>query len=223
MSIFSRLYSEVRYRTTVVFLQAILLMVMFPIILLAQRGARQLRPNMLLILSDDERYNTIHALGGKEVITPHLDSLVRAGTTFTRAYNMGGWHGAVCVASRTMLLTGLSLWDARRSEADLNKMVATSGLWAQRLRTAGYETYMTGKWHIKADVNAVFDHVVHERPGMPNQTPQGYNRPLSPGDTAWQPWDKSLEGFWKGGKHWSEVLADDASAFLASAHSRIAT
>lgn len=181
-----------------------------------ERRAAQ-KPNIILILSDDQRYNTIHALGGEQVITPHLDSLVRAGTTFTHAYNMGAWHGAVCVASRTMMLTGLSVWDAQRSEKKLGDIVATSGLWAQHLRDAGYETYMTGKWHVRADVNAVFDHVAHERPGMANQTPQGYNRPLSRNDTTWTPWNKQFEGFWKGGEHWSEVLADDATTFLQQA------
>jgi len=58
---------------------------------------------------------------------------------------------------------------------------------------------------------------VHVRPGMPNQTESGYNRPLYKNDSSWLPWDKSKEGFWKGGKHWSEVLADDAVAFLDTA------
>lgn len=185
---------------------------------LAQAGAKpKQKPNIILILSDDQRYNTIGAMGGNDVFTPYLDSLVEAGTTFTHAYNMGGWHGAICVASRTMLLTGLSLWDAQRSEKKLDELAAASGLWAQHLRTAGYETYMTGKWHVKADVHAVFNHVVHERPGMPNQVPEGYDRPHSPTDTTWKPWDEKFEGFWKGGKHWSEALADDATAFLKQA------
>lgn len=175
------------------------------------------KPNILFIFTDDQRYNTIHALGGKEVLTPHLDSLVAAGTTFTHAYNMGAWHGAVCVASRTMLLTGLSVWNAQRSEKKLADLVATNGLWSQQLKKAGYETYMSGKWHIRTDVNGVFDHVVHERPGMANQTPEGYNRPQSPEDTLWQPWNTKFEGLWKGGKHWSEVLADDATAFIRDA------
>ena len=75
---------------------------------------------------------------------------------------------------------------------------------------AGYETYMSGKWQGKTDVNALFDHVLHANTGGPNQTPEGYNRPLSPTDSLWKPWDEKFGGFWKGGKHWSEVLADDA-------------
>ncbi len=52
---------------------------------------------------------------------------------------------------------------------------------------------------------------------MPNQVPEGYNRPLSENDTTWRPWDRQFDGYWKDGKHWSEVLGDDALAFIASA------
>ncbi|MCD6202240.1 MAG: sulfatase-like hydrolase/transferase, partial [Bacteroidales bacterium] len=85
------------------------------------------------------------------------------------------------------------------------------------MKKAGYETYMTGKWHVRVKPQRVFDHVMHERPGMPNQTPQGYNRPRSPQDTVWEPWDTIYGGYWKGGKHWSEVLGDDAVHFLHEA------
>jgi len=44
-----------------------------------------------------------------------------------------------------------------------------------------------------------------------------YDRPLSKDDTEWLPWDTANGGFWKGGKHWSEIVADDALNFLASA------
>ncbi len=175
------------------------------------------KPNIVFILTDDQRYNTIHALGGSEVITPNLDALAAGGTTFTHAYNMGGWHGAICVASRTMLLTGRSLWEAQKIEKDLSGLVSGGQLWVQQMKKAGYETYMTGKWHVRTDPSKIIDHVVNERPGMPNQTPEGYNRPQSENDTLWTPWNTKFEGFWKGGRHWSEVLADDAVGFMESA------
>ena len=178
------------------------------------------QPNILFIFTDDQRYNTIRALGDPVVITPHLDSLVRAGTTFTHAYNMGAWHGAVCVASRAMLVTGLSVWKAQQAEKNFSPLVAANGFWSQQLKKAGYETYMTGKWHVNTNVTKLFDHVIHDRPGMPNQSPAGYNRPLSPQDTTWRPWAEEYGGFWKGGKHWSEVLADDAVGFLKEASQR---
>lgn len=172
------------------------------------------KPNILFILTDDQAYQTIHALGQREISTPNLDSLVAAGTSFTHTYNMGSWQGAVCSASRTMLLTGLSLWDARQHESRIDTMISSGELWMQQLKRAGYETYMTGKWHGRSDVNLVFDHVLHAGTAGPNQTPEGYNRPLSPGDTTWRPWDKRFGGFWKGGRHLSEVMADDANEFF---------
>lgn len=180
-------------------------------------NAQARKPNIVVIVSDDQRYNTIRALGGTELITPNLDSLASAGTVFSHAFNMGAWHGAVCVASRTMLLTGLSVWNAQRNDRKLDELASRSGFWPQRMKSAGYETYFTGKLHVRIDAKSVFDHVVNERPGMPNQTPQGYYRPQLPSDTAWTPWNPAFEGFWKGGKHWSEVLADDATTFIRKA------
>ena len=72
------------------------------------------KPNIMFLFADDQTYASIRALGIDEVNTPNLDRLVRNGTTFTHAYNQGGWHGAVCVASRTMLVTGAFLWNAER-------------------------------------------------------------------------------------------------------------
>ena len=70
------------------------------------------KPNILLLFADDQCYQTIHELGNLEVRTPNLDDLAKQGTVFTTAYNMGGWHGAICVASRTMFNTGRFLWRA---------------------------------------------------------------------------------------------------------------
>jgi arylsulfatase A-like enzyme len=47
--------------------------------------------------------------------------------------------------------------------------------------------------------------------------PPGYNRPLSETDRSYDPADPAFGGFWEGGKHWSEVLADDGEAFLRQA------
>ncbi len=63
----------------------------------------------------------------------------------------------------------------------------------------------------------IFNTSRHIRPGMPNQTPEGYNRPIEGQPDVWRPWDPKFEGYWKGGKHWSEVLADDGIDFLKQA------
>ncbi|MBE9461639.1 sulfatase-like hydrolase/transferase [Dyadobacter sp. UP-52] len=175
------------------------------------------KPNIILIFTDDQRFNTVRALGNDQVITPNLDGLVKNGTSFTHAYNMGAWHGAVCVASRAMLVTGLSVWNAKKQETNYASLFDAKGFWPQQMKLAGYETYMTGKWHVDTDAQKLFDHANNIRPGMPNQTPQGYNRPLSRQDTVWQPWKEEFGGFWKGGKHWSEVVADDAVGYIREA------
>src|SRR5437763_12366178 len=74
------------------------------------------RPNVLVLFSDDQRADTIAALGNPNIRTPNLDRLVRRGTSFSRAYCMGSLQGAVCVPSRAMLMTGRTLF---RVEQDL--------------------------------------------------------------------------------------------------------
>ncbi len=176
------------------------------------------KPNILFIFADDQCFQTIGALGNDEVKTPNLDRLATSGVSFSNTYNMGGWNGAVCVASRAMLNTGRMIWRAQAAEkTKYSQVIAKGQTWSQLLKKAGYETYMTGKWHVRIKPETIFDHVVHERPGMPNQTKQGYNRPTEGTLDVWSPFDQSFDGFWKDGKHWSEVLADDAESFLKNA------
>lgn len=209
------------------------------------------KPNIVFIFTDDQTYSSVHALGNKEIITPSLDKLVNLGTTFTNAYNMGSWSGAVCTASRTMLNSGRSVWRANTFRKKWGKdnvedqnaaKLLEDQSWSKLLEAHGYETYMTGKWHVDLPAEKLFQHVKHVRPGMPKDAwdhykmvskfdslskiknananeimPNGYNRPLSENDSSWIAYDKNKGGFWEGGKHWSEVLKDDAISFIDSA------
>ena len=201
------------------------------LLLLSSRATAE-KPNVLFIFADDQAFDTIAALGNDEVETPNLDRLVQRGTTFTHAYNMGSWSGAVCVASRHMLNTGRFIWEAQQESNRLGgggkakkegnakpveNFQQRNLMWSQLMGAAGYDTYFSGKWHVRAKAEEIFDFVRNVRPGMPNQTPQGYNRPLPDKPDPWSPFDPKFEGFWKGGKHWSEVLADDAEEFLRAA------
>jgi arylsulfatase A-like enzyme len=202
------------------------------------------KPNIVFIFADDMTYTAINALGNAEIQTPNLDRLAKQGTTFTHAYNMGAWNGAVCVASRAMIISGRSVWDANQFRQGWLEGRDTDKTWGKLMERAGYETYMTGKWHVDAPATSVFQNVTHVRPGMPrdswshngtiplineminNGTSEeeikavGYNRPLSENDTAWSPTDKKFGGFWEGGKHWSEVLKDDAIGFINKAKTK---
>ena len=98
------------------------------------------RPNVLFLFSDDQRADTIAALGNRHIRTPTLDRLVLQGTTCTRAYCMGARQGAVCVPSRAMVMTGRTLF---RVAEDLKGQTT----WPEMFGQAGYTTFLTGKWH----------------------------------------------------------------------------
>src|SRR5680860_1046371 len=102
------------------------------------------KPNVLFIFADDLSYETIGALGNKDIHTPNLDRLVNMGTTFTHTYNMGGWNGAICVASRSMLISGRYIWRAQEMAGRWGNKdsVALDQTWGRLMAGAGYDTYM---------------------------------------------------------------------------------
>lgn len=191
-------------------------------IILANFGLARQQPNIVFIFADDLGYHDVGAYGNTEVRTPNIDALARQGIKFTRAYNMGSWSGAVCIPSRTMLNTGQYVWNAKDAYDEEYKKIRQQGdFWSLKLKQAGYETYFTGKWHVPGlDPADLFDHVVHVRPGMPNQTEAGYDRPKEGEKDKWSPYDRKFGGFWKGGTHWSEVFAEDAINFIGHASER---
>ncbi|MEC9278219.1 MAG: sulfatase-like hydrolase/transferase, partial [Chloroflexota bacterium] len=63
------------------------------------------RPNILFFFTDDQRFDTIGALGNELIQTPNMDWLVENGTAFSNAYILGGTDVAVCMPSRAVLMT----------------------------------------------------------------------------------------------------------------------
>jgi arylsulfatase A-like enzyme len=102
------------------------------------------KPNILFFFTDDQRFDTIAALGNNEIITPNLDALVARGTAMTNAYIPGGTSGAVCMPSRAMLMTGRTLFHLDRQGQDIP---ADHVMLGECLQQAGYATFGTGKWH----------------------------------------------------------------------------
>jgi len=102
------------------------------------------KPNILFFFTDDQRFDTIHALGNSEIRTPHLDALVARGTTFSNAYIMGGSCPAVCMPSRAMLMTGRTLYHIQEQG---QAVPGDHILLGEALRGEGYNTFGTGKWH----------------------------------------------------------------------------
>ena len=179
-------------------------------------------PNILFLFADDYTFDAIHALGNDVIETPNLDRLVRNGTNFSQAFNMGGWNGAVCIASRSMIITGQTIWDAKALTdewAKNKRQNETSHSWGKLMEKKGYQTYISGKWHVPIDPKKIFQTVRNIRPGMPkdfwnSEGKKGYDRPKEGKKDRWSPSDSLNGGFWEGGKHWSEVIKDDAIDFL---------
>lgn len=110
------------------------------------------RPNLLVILSDDMGFSDLGCYGG-EIHTPNLDGLAAGGLRFSQFYNM-----ARCCPTRAALLTGLHPHQAGmghmtgphkdRPEPWRGELSRRAVTLAEVLRTAGYATYMCGKWHV---------------------------------------------------------------------------
>ncbi len=102
------------------------------------------KPNVLFIVTDDQRFDTIHALGNDEIITPNLDRLSKRGTSFVRAHIAGGTCGAVCMPSRAMIMSGRNPFHLEELGGNIPPQHKTL---AETFKNNGYETIGLGKWH----------------------------------------------------------------------------
>lgn len=102
------------------------------------------KPNVLFIVTDDQRFDTIHALGNNEIITPNLDRLAARGMSFTHAHIAGGTCGAVCMPSRAMILSGRNPFHLEELGGNIPNEHKTL---PEVFRNNGYETIGLGKWH----------------------------------------------------------------------------
>ena len=112
--------------------------------------AKRKRPNIIVMMADDMGFSDIGCYGG-EINTPNLNELAAGGLRFTQFYNT-----ARCCPTRASLMSGLYQhqagvghmmgdygYDGYRGELS-NRCVTI----AEALKTAGYSTYMSGKWHV---------------------------------------------------------------------------
>ena len=126
----------------------------------AQQPAKERRPNFLFILADDQRFDTIRALGNNEIHTPNLDKLVKRGFAFHNTYCQGSMVGAVCFPSRTMIMTGRSLF---RIPGKAKAKAGDSTL-AAFFRRAGFATLFIGKRsNTYLPGNEAFDKVIYHK------------------------------------------------------------
>ena len=138
----------------------------------AAADAASVRPNILLIYTDDQPYKTVgcYPESPRWVRTPHIDALAAKGVRFERAY-LGAW----CMPSRAAMLTG-------RQQHGIESMRMAgeypgctydpqqTPFWPAEFRRQGYQTAQIGKWHTGTDTGygRDWDHqIVWNRPGKP--------------------------------------------------------
>ena len=111
--------------------------------------ARSERPNLVVIMADDQGYGDLGLQGATGFTTPHLDALAAEGTRFTSFYS----SMPVCTPSRAGLLTGahpmrLSLGERVLFPYSDEGLHPDEHTLAEILRDVGYATGMVGKWHL---------------------------------------------------------------------------
>jgi arylsulfatase A-like enzyme len=105
------------------------------------------KPNILVFLCDDTGYAEFGFQGGKDIPTPHIDSIAANGVRFTQGYVSGPY----CSPTRAGLLTGRY---QTRFGHEFNSVARQTGLrldettMAERLHELGYATCAIGKWHL---------------------------------------------------------------------------
>ncbi|MFK5924600.1 MAG: arylsulfatase [Verrucomicrobiota bacterium] len=117
------------------------------------------RPNIILMMGDDMGISDIGCYGS-EIKTPNLDKLAEGGLRFRQFYNTSR-----CCPTRASLLTGLyphqagigDMMDDLGMDGYRGELNRNSVTIAEVLKTAGYRTYVTGKWHVTKKTQAKSD------------------------------------------------------------------
>ena len=102
------------------------------------------QPNIILITTDQQRYDSIKANGSMFMNTPHMDRLAKEGVSFRRAY----CPNTICTPSRVSIMSGMHL--SRHGSYNIGTTTSHYSTWISTLlREHGYQTHHVGKahWH----------------------------------------------------------------------------
>lgn len=140
------------------------------------------RPNILFILTDDQAPHTLGAYGNTRCNTPNIDRLAKEGMLLHDAHHMGSWSGAVCRPSRTMIMTGRTVWripgapnlagGANGGDKALTEFVAQRSMPAL-FNAVGYDTFRTCKRGNTFPPASVLFDVLHEKDMREGNDEQG--------------------------------------------------
>jgi len=160
---------------------------------MAEPPPERTRPNVLLLLTDQQTLRAMSAYGNPYLHTPHMDSLAAAGLRFGISY----CTAPVCGPSRSSIVTGCM---PHETGVDLNGQTPDPAIpnLGQIFRDAGYETAWTGKWHLPRSY-----------PRPPDGTIAGFDCLHVPEGTKFTLGDQT-----------DAAVADQAVAFLRAKHQR---
>jgi arylsulfatase A-like enzyme len=154
-------------------------------------------PNLLVLISDQLRFDALSSMGNKLIDTPNIDRLAREGARFENAM----CACPVCVPSRTGMLTGKSMANShvRGNAAATDPDLDIGATYDNILHEKGYQSQYYGKWHVPYKAARTYDNKVADVPGehreflayidqnVPKRKPgkgelttQMYNRPYTP-------------------------------------------
>ena len=104
----------------------------------------KIRPNILWYCTDQQRFDTIGALGNPHVVTPTIDELVENGVTFTHAY----CQSPICTPSRSSFLTGLYPSKLHNTRNGNDTFPEFPPLVTKLISDSGYTCGLIGKFHL---------------------------------------------------------------------------
>jgi len=132
-------------------LQCLLVLTLLPVAAGANEEAGQNRPNIVFLLTDDQRYDTLGATGNSIVRTPEIDRLARDGVTFDRSYVVS----SACAPNRAAILSGMYTRSSgvRDFSADFPEAIRDA-LYPFVLKEHGYHIGFIGKWGVAATIES---------------------------------------------------------------------
>lgn len=179
-------------------------------------NAQSKKMNVLFILTDDLQHSAIAGLGNPQVHTPNIDKLIQSGTAFTNIYTNGSLTGALSMPSRAMIMTGRELFGLKRDGQTIPEQHTTL---PEMLRSQGYTTFATGKWH--SDYKS-FNRSFASGENIFFGGMHGYelNGHASPRLVHYDPTGEYKQRPFIGKKFSSEIYADAACDFLSQPQSQ---
>ena len=183
-------------------------------------------PNFIIFLTDDQGYADLSCMGAADFRTPHLDRLAAGGARFTDWYS----NSPVCSPSRASLLTGRypgnagvrSILAGHRTASGLPASVPTL---AEVLKPLGYQTYMSGKWHLGLQPGCRpqdhgFEHWFGFMAGCIDYYSHifywGMNQPGPGINPTHDLWEDGRE-IWDNGKYFTEAVVEKAVSYVRRA------